>query len=259
MSSPHHTSSPYECCLAKTKAPKEHMEEEWKLVSKEKRAWEEAECLTHEEAVKKVQEKAERKVEEEHRAQEEAVRAREEAERLAKEAAVREEVVKRVVEAVEERADTERRAVKEHLWEAVGQQSEMVVASLQVAKPSRRMTVVGPSALGCRVSGVQDPCTRCCSKGTSCMLSTAKEKTMACEVCHHAKVSYSWMKKTTGESRKWKWMWRSKKVEEVEVVDVDKEQPHFVVLQHLVEEHQDALRALTMTLDTLSTDFLKFQ
>ncbi|KAG6328356.1 hypothetical protein ID866_10732 [Astraeus odoratus] len=66
-----------------------------------------------------------------------------------------------------------------------------------------------------------------------------------------------------GELRKWKWVWRSEEVEEIEVNDMDKDKdeewPHFAVLQHLAEEHQDALGALTITLDMLSTDFLAFQ
>ncbi|KAG6327339.1 hypothetical protein ID866_11750, partial [Astraeus odoratus] len=229
----------------------------------EKRAREEAERLAHEEATKKAQEEAERKVEEEHKAREEAARAQEEAERLAKEAAEREEAAKRAAEAAEERADAERRAVEEHLWEAAGQRSETAVAPPQVAKPSGRMMVAGPSAPGRRVSGVQDPCTRCRNKGTPCVLGVAKGKTMACKVCCHAKVSCSWSKKTVGELRKWKQVQRSEEAQEVEVVDVDededKEWPHFVVLQHLAEEHRDALRVLTTTLDTLSMDFLKFQ
>ncbi|KAG6327775.1 hypothetical protein ID866_11314 [Astraeus odoratus] len=117
----------------------------------------------------------------------------------------------------------------------------MAVAPPWVAKPSGRMTMAGPSTPGCRASGVQDPCTRCCNKVTPCMLSMAKGKTTACKACHHVKVSCSWMKKTAGELRKWKWVQRSEEVEKIEVVDMDKdkdkEQPHFVVLQHLVEEH----------------------
>ncbi|KAG6326416.1 hypothetical protein ID866_12673 [Astraeus odoratus] len=284
MSSPHRTSSPHECCLAKTKAPKERMEEEWRLISEgkldpilsndekmaeiqrqdeaEKRAREEAEHLAHEEAARKAQEEAERKAQEEHRTQEEAARVREEAERLAKEAAEREEAAKRAVEAAEERVDTERRAVKERLWEAVGQRSEMAVAPPRVAKPSGRMTVGGSSASACRASGVQDPCTRCHNKGTPCVLGATKGKTTACEACRHAKVSCSWSKRTVGESRKWKRVQRSEEVDEIEAIDVgedeDEEQPHFAVPQHLVEEHRDALGALTMTLDTLSMDFLAF-
>ncbi|KAG6327032.1 hypothetical protein ID866_12057 [Astraeus odoratus] len=302
MSSPRHTLSPHIHCLAKTKAPGERTEEEWRLVSKgeldpvssddektaemqdqekkrrvevrkeehqrrrdeaEKRAQEEAECLACEEAARKAQEEAERKVQEECRAQEEAARAREEAERPAKEATEREEAAKRAAEAAEERADAERRAVKEHLWEAAGQRLETAVAPPWVAKPSRRMTVAGPSTSGRRASGVQDPCARCCNKGTLCVLGAAKGKTTACEVCRHAKVSCSWSKRTVGESRKWKRVRRSEEVDEIEAVDVgedeDEERPHFVVLQHLAEEHQDALGALTTTLDTLSMDFLAFQ
>ncbi|KAG6329090.1 hypothetical protein ID866_9999 [Astraeus odoratus] len=287
MSSPHCTLSPHEHCLAKTKAPKECTEEEWRLISQGKldpvssddkktaemrdqekkqrveRAWEEAEHLACEEATKKAQEEAERKVEEEHKAQEEAVRAREEAERLAKEVMEREEAAKRAAEAAEERADAKRRAVEERLWEAAGQQSETAVAPLQVAKPSGRMTMGGSSAPACRASGVQDPCAWCRNKGTLCVLGATKGKTMACEACHHAKVSCSWSKKMVGESRKWKWAWRSEETEGIEVINVDKEEdqewPHFAVLQHLAEEHPDALGALMMTLDTLSTDFLEFQ
>ncbi|KAG6327478.1 hypothetical protein ID866_11611 [Astraeus odoratus] len=271
MSSPHCTSSFHECCLAKTKAPKECTEEEWKLVfegkldpvlsddekmaemqdqEKKQRVEEEAKHLAHKEAMKKAQEEAERKAEEEHRVQEEAARAREEAERLAKEATAREEVAKRAAEAAEEGQMPR------------GGPLRSICGRRQVAKPSRRMMVVGPSTSGCRVFGVQDPCTRCCNKGTPCVLGMAKEKTMACKACCHAKVSCSWIKKTAGESRKWKQMWRSEEAEEVEAIDVDedkdKEQLHFVVPQHLAEQHQDTLRALIMTLDTLSTDFLEF-
>ncbi|KAG6328459.1 hypothetical protein ID866_10630 [Astraeus odoratus] len=293
MSSPCCTLSPHERCLAKTKAPKERTEEEWKLVSEgeldpmssddkktaemrdQEKKWrvevwkeehrrrqDEAEKRAQEEAEHLVREEATRKAEEECKAQEEAARAREEAKRLAKEAVEREEAVKRAAEAVEERADTKRRAVEEHLWEAVGQWSEMAVAPPRVAKPSGRMMVAGPSASGCRASGVQDPCTWCRNKGTLCILGAAKGKTTACKVCHHAKVSCSWTKKMVGELRKWKWMRRSEEAEEAEVIDVDEdedeEQPHFVVPQHLVEEHQDTLGALMMTLDTLSMDFLEF-
>ncbi|KAG6328742.1 hypothetical protein ID866_10347 [Astraeus odoratus] len=219
-----------------------------------KKVQEEAEQKAQEEAEQRAQEEAERKAEEECRVQEAVARAKEDAER--------EDAAWRAAEAVEERADAKRRGLEEWLWEVAGQQSGTAVAPLQVAKPSGRMMVVGPSALGCRVSGVQDPCTRCCNKGTPCMLSAAKGKTMACEACHHVKVSCSWTKKTAGESRKWKWVQRLEETEEIEVIDVDKDEdkewPHFVVLQHLAEEHQDALRALMMTLDTLSMDFLEF-
>ncbi|KAG6326218.1 hypothetical protein ID866_12871, partial [Astraeus odoratus] len=265
MSSPHCTPSPHEVLLAKTMDAHQCTEAKWCLISegeldpvlsdnkhmakmrgwekkwrvevwKEEHRWrqDEAEKRAWEEAANKAQEEAERKVVEECKAQEEAVRAQEEAERLAKEAAEREEAAKRAAEAVEERADAKRRAIKECLWEAAG----------------------------CRVSGVQNPCTRCHNKGTPCMLSAAEGKTTACKACHHAKVSCSWTKKTAGELRKWKWAWKSEEAEEIEVVEVDKdedeEQLHFAVPQHLAEEHRDTLGALTTTLDTLSMDFLEF-
>ncbi|KAG6327480.1 hypothetical protein ID866_11609 [Astraeus odoratus] len=234
------------------------MEEECCLVLEvEKRAWEEAKHLACKEATKKVQEEAEQKAQEEaeRRAEEEC--KVQEAVARAKEEAEREEAVWRATEAAKERANAERRALEERLWKTVGQCLEMAVAPPQVAKPSRRMMVVGPSAPAWKASGVQDPCMRCCNKGTLCILGTAKGKTMAC------KVGCSWSKKMVGESRKWKWVWRSEEVEEIEGVNVDEDedekQLHFAVLQHLMEEHQDTLRALTMTLDTLSTDFLAFQ
>ncbi|KAG6326774.1 hypothetical protein ID866_12314 [Astraeus odoratus] len=65
------------------------------------------------------------------------------------------------------------------------------------------------------------------------------------------------------ETHKWKRAQRSEETEDTEVVDVDKDKdeewPHFVVPQHLAEEHRDTLRALTTALDTLSMDFLEFQ
>ncbi|KAG6328186.1 hypothetical protein ID866_10903 [Astraeus odoratus] len=120
----------------------------------------------------------------------------------------------------------------------------------------------GSSAPAHRASGVQDPCTWCCNKGTPGVLGATKGKTTACKACCHAKVSCSWSKRMVGESRKWKRVWRSEEVGEIEAVDVgedkDEEQLHFAVPQHLVEEHWDALGALMTTLDTLSTDFLEF-
>ncbi|KAG6326924.1 hypothetical protein ID866_12164 [Astraeus odoratus] len=67
-----------------------------------------------------------------------------------------------------------------------------------------------------------------------------------------------------GKMCKQKWVWHSEEMEGREVVNVDtdddedEEQSHFAVLTHLAEEHRDTLGALTMTLDTLSTDLLKF-
>ncbi|KAG6326502.1 hypothetical protein ID866_12587 [Astraeus odoratus] len=95
------------------------------------------------------------------------------------------------------------------------------------------MMVVGPSTPAWRASGVQDPCTRCCNKGTLCVLGAAKGKATVCEACHHTKVSCSWSKKMAGEMRKWKQAWRSEEVEETEIIDMDKDededQPHFVI------------------------------
>ncbi|KAG6326371.1 hypothetical protein ID866_12718 [Astraeus odoratus] len=208
----------------------------------EKRAREEAEHLAHEEAAKKAQEEAERKAEEERKVQEEAARAREEAERRAKEAVAREEAVRRAAKAAEERADAERRALEEQLWEVAGQRSEMVVAPPRVAKPSGRMTMVGPSAPGWRASGVQDPCTRCRNKGTSCVLGIAKGKTLACEACRHTKVSCSWMKKMAGETCKRKQVRHSEEMEGREVVDMDvdddedEERLHFAAIETIADE-----------------------
>ncbi|KAG6326793.1 hypothetical protein ID866_12296, partial [Astraeus odoratus] len=204
------------------------MEEEWHLISEgelnpvssddenmeeaEKRAWEEAEHLACEEAAKKVQEEVERKAEEEHKAQEEAAkREREE----------RETAVRMAQEAAEAWADAERRALEERLWDVVAQHSETAVAPLQVAKPGRRMSVAGPSVPGRRASGVQDPCTWCCNKGTLCVLGMAKGKTMVCEVCHHAKVSCSWMKRMVGEVQKKKRVCRLEEVDNIEMIEAD--------------------------------------
>ncbi|KAG6325848.1 hypothetical protein ID866_13241 [Astraeus odoratus] len=160
MSSPCHTLSPHKTLLAKTKEPRECMEEEWHLISegeldpvlsddeymakmqdweKKQRVEEEAECLAREEAANKVQEEVERKAEEERKAQEEAAkREREE----------REMAMQMAREAVEAWADAERRALEERLWDTAVQHSEMAVAPLWVAKPGRRMSVAGPSVPG---------------------------------------------------------------------------------------------------------------
>ncbi|KAG6327840.1 hypothetical protein ID866_11249 [Astraeus odoratus] len=168
------------------------------------------------------------------------------------------------MEAAEERVDAERRALEKRLWEVAGQQLAMAVVPLWIAKPSGRMTMAGPSAPGRRASGVQDPCTRCHNKGTFCVLGTAKGKTTACEACRHTKVSCSWMRKMVGETHKQKQVQHLEEMEVKEVIDMDadedkdEEQSHFVVPTHLAEEHRDALRALMMTLDTLSTEFYEF-
>ncbi|KAG6326120.1 hypothetical protein ID866_12969, partial [Astraeus odoratus] len=208
----------------------------------ENRAREEAERLACEEAARK---EAERKVEEEHKAQEEAVkREREE----------RETATWMAWEAAEARADAERRALEERLWDAAAQRSEMTVAPPRVAKPGGRMA-----------SGVQDPYTRCCNKGTLCVLGTAKGKTTACEACRHAKVSCSWTKRSVGEAQKKKRVCRLEEADDVEMMEAgenDEEEEmrsHFAVLPHLAEEHRDVLGALMATLDTLSTEFYEFQ
>ncbi|KAG6329252.1 hypothetical protein ID866_9837 [Astraeus odoratus] len=201
--------------------------------------------------MKKAWEEAERQAEEAHKVQEEA-RAKEEAERIAREAAEREEAAKRAAEAVEERANIERRALEERLWEAVGQWSETAVAPPQVAKPSRRMTMGGPSAPGWR----------CHNKGTLYGLGVAKGETMACKACHHTKASCSWSKKMTRETQKQKqvqWLEETEDMEMIEVGEDNEEvQSHFAVLTHLMEDHWDTLGVLMTMLDTLSMDFLTF-
>ncbi|KAG6327610.1 hypothetical protein ID866_11479, partial [Astraeus odoratus] len=198
-------------------------------------AHEEAKKKAWEEAKQKAQEEAERKAEEECKVQE-AAAAR------AKEVTEREVAAWRAAEAAEERADTERRALEERLWEMVGQQSEttgqwleMAVAPLQIAKPSGRMTMAGSSTTGRRASGVQDPCTRCCNKGTLCILGAARGKTMACETDGREVINMD------------------------DKEDKEEEQSHFPVPTHLAEEHWDALRVLMTMLDVLSMDFLTFQ
>ncbi|KAG6326044.1 hypothetical protein ID866_13045, partial [Astraeus odoratus] len=264
MSSPRHTLSPHKTLMAKTKDPQEHMEEEWCLVSEGKLnpvlsndedtakiAWEEAEHLACKEATRKVQEEAERKAEEEHKAQEEAVkREREE----------RETAAQMAWEAAEAWANAEQRALEERLWDMVVQRSEMVAAPLWVAKPGRRMSVAGPSIPGQWASGVQDPCTQYRNKGTLCVLGAAKGKTTACEACRHAKVSCSWMKRMAGEAQKRKRVHHLEEADDVEMLEASEEETwsHFTVPPHLVEEHQDAFGVLTVTLDTLSTEFYEF-
>ncbi|KAG6325856.1 hypothetical protein ID866_13234 [Astraeus odoratus] len=207
MSSPCHTLSPHKILLVKTKDLCKSEVGGCRASSKE--------------AEKKVWEEAKRKAEEECKVQEAAARAKEEAERMARETTERRER-----EAMEEWADAEQRALKERLW-------ELVVAPLQVAKPSGRMSMARPSTTG----------QRCCNKGTLCVLSAAKGKTMVCEACHHMKASCSWMKKTTGEVWRRKWVWHLEEMEDMEMMEAsedDEEEEmwsHFAVLSHLMEEH----------------------
>ncbi|KAG6326192.1 hypothetical protein ID866_12897, partial [Astraeus odoratus] len=271
-----HTPSPNDMATAKVKDPWQCTEEDWTLVSEaeldpvlsddEGMAWlqkqdEEQREAEERRVCKEVAKKAQEEAKEACKVQEEA----EKKEREEREVAVQKvwEAVEvqvdeewRAREAAEAWADAEQRAVEERLWN--------VAAPPWVAKPSGRMSVAGPSASGQRASGVQDPCTRCCNKGTHCILSAAKGKTTVCEACHHMKVSCSWMRKTTGEAQKRKWVHRLEEVEDVEIVEVDEGdeddevQSHFVVPPHLVEDHWDALGVLTTTLDTLSTEFYEF-
>ncbi|KAG6325998.1 hypothetical protein ID866_13091, partial [Astraeus odoratus] len=256
MSAFHHTPSSNNTATAKVKDPQQCMEEDWSLVleaeldpmssnDEDEEQREAEERRVHEEVVKKAWEEAEEacKVQEEV-----AKREREE----------REVTVQKAQKAAEAQADAEWRALEERLWDVAVQHSETVAAPPQVAKPGGRMSVVGPSASGQRASGVQDPCTWCCNKGTHCILSAAKGKTMACEVCRHMKVSCSWVRKTTGEVQKRKQVRHSEEVEDVEIVEADEVWLHFVVPPHLVEDHQDTLGALTTTLD-MSTEFYKFR
>ncbi|KAG6328383.1 hypothetical protein ID866_10706 [Astraeus odoratus] len=225
MSAFHCTPSPNDTATTKVKDPWQCTEEDWMLIleaelnpvlssdeDEEQREAEERRAC--EEAVKKAWEEAERQAAEACRVQEEA----EKKEREEREAAG---------EAAEAWADAEQRAVEERLW-------DVVVAPPQVAKPGGRMSVAGPSASGWRASGVQDPCTWCCNKGTLCVLSMAKGKTMACEVCHHMKVSCSWTKKMAGEVWKKKWV-------------------------HCLEETDNVEMVGVTTLDMLSMEFYKFQ
>ncbi|KAG6328233.1 hypothetical protein ID866_10856 [Astraeus odoratus] len=233
MSSFCRTSSLHKHCLAKTKAPKECTEEEWRLVSK----GELNPMSSDDEKTAEIEEGR-------GGAQEEAVkREREE----------REAAAWMAWEAVEVQADAEQRALEERLWDAAVQHLETVVAPLRVAKPGRRMA-----------SGVQDPCTQCHNKGILCILGAAKGKTTACEACCHAKVSCSWTKRMAREARKRKQVCCSEEVDNVEMVEASKDnkeeetQLHFAVPPHLVEEHRDTPRALTATLDMLSTEFYEF-
>ncbi|KAG6327024.1 hypothetical protein ID866_12065 [Astraeus odoratus] len=280
MSAFHRTPSPNDMATAKVKDPWQHTEEDWMLVSeaeldpvlsndegmvqlqkqekkwqlevwrdecrqKQDKEWREAEeRRACEEAVKKAWEEAE----EVHKVQEEAEKKeREEREAAAQKAweaaEAQADKERRAREAAEVWADAEERAVKERLWNVVVQHLEMVAAPPWVAKPGGRMSVVGPSTSGWRASGVQDPCTWCCNKGTCCVLGMAKGKTMACEVCCHVKVSCSWTKKMTGEVQKKKWVCHLEEVDDVEMVEASKDNEeedawsHFAVPPHLAEEH----------------------
>ncbi|KAG6327021.1 hypothetical protein ID866_12068 [Astraeus odoratus] len=271
-----HTPSPNNMATAKVNDPQQHMEEDWTLILEaelnpmlsddEDKEWREAE---ERRACEEVAKKAWEEAKEACKAQEEVEKKeREEREAAAWKAweAVEVQADKewRAREAAEAQADAEQRSVKERLWNVVVQCSEMVAAPPWVAKPGRRMSVVGPSTSGQRASGVQDPCTQCCNKGTCCILGMAKGKTMACEACCHTKVSCSWTKKTTGEVQKKKWVCCSEEADDVEMVEASEDNEeedawlHFTVLPHLAEEHRDTLRALTTTLDTLSMEFYKF-
>ncbi|KAG6328019.1 hypothetical protein ID866_11070 [Astraeus odoratus] len=181
------------------------MEEDWTLIS-------EAELDPVSSDDKGMAQLQEQEKKQQLEVQEEAVK---------KEREEREAATWKAQEAAEVWADAEWRALEERLWDVVAQCSEMAVAPPQVVKPGGRMSVVGPSIPGRRASGVQDPYTWCHNKGTLCILGMAKGKTMACEACHHMKVSCSWMKRMAGEA------WKKK--------------------------------VLMATLDMLSTEFYEFQ
>ncbi|KAG6325857.1 hypothetical protein ID866_13232, partial [Astraeus odoratus] len=286
MSAFHHTPSPNDMATAKVKDPWQCTEEDWMLVLEAKLN----PVSSNDEGIAQLQKREKkRRLEvwrDEHRQKQDEKRREAEERRACEEAAkkaweeakevhkVQEEAEKkerkereaaRTREAAEAWANAEQRAVEERLWNVAAQCSEMAAAPPWVAKPGERMSVAGPSTSGWRASGVQDPCTQCCNKGTHCILGIAKGKTMACEACHHVKVSCSWTRKMTGEAWKRKQVCHLEEAEDVEIVEVDegnednKVWSHFAVPPHLVEDHQDTLGALTMTLDTLSMEFYEFQ
>ncbi|KAG6327051.1 hypothetical protein ID866_12038 [Astraeus odoratus] len=234
-----HTPSLNDTTAVKVKDPWQCMEEDWMPVSEAKLD----PVSSDDEGTVQLWKQDEGWREAEERRVHEEV-AQEEAEK--KEREEREAAAWKAWEAVEVWVDAEWRALKERLWDAAVQHSETVVAPPQVAKPGRRMSVAGPSTSGQRVSGVQDPCTWGCNKGTLCVLGMAKGKTMACKACHHVKVNCSWMK-MTGEVWKKKWVHCLEETDNVEMVEVSKDdkeedaQSHFAVPPHLMEEHQDAL------------------
>ncbi|KAG6328005.1 hypothetical protein ID866_11084, partial [Astraeus odoratus] len=250
MSAFHCTPSLNDMAAAKVKDAQQCMEEDWTLVSEaeldpmlsdDKGMREAEERRAHKEVAKKAWEEAERQAKEACRVQEEAEK---------KEREEREVATWKAQEAAEAWADAEWRALEERLWDTAAQHSETVVAPLWVAKPGGRMSVAGPSIPGQRASGVQEPCTWCHNKGTLCILSVAKGKTMACEACCHMKVRCSWMKRMVGEAQKKKQVHHSEEVDDIEMMEASKDNEeketwsHFTVPPHLTEEHQDTLRAL---------------
>ncbi|KAG6327306.1 hypothetical protein ID866_11782 [Astraeus odoratus] len=244
MSAFHHTPSPNDMATTKVKDPQQCTKEDWTLVSEAKLdpvssndkvqrdecRWKQDEEQREAEERRACKEVAKKAWEEAERQAEEVCRAQEEAEK--KEREEREAATQKAQEAAEAQADAEQRALEKRLWDAAVQCLDMAVAPSWVAKPGGRMA-----------SGVQDPCTQCCNKGTLCILDAAKGKTMACEACHHVKVSCSWMKRMVGEAWKKKQVHCSEEVDDIEMVEASEDNEeeetwlHFAVLPHLVEEH----------------------
>ncbi|KAG6329621.1 hypothetical protein ID866_9468 [Astraeus odoratus] len=241
--------SPNDVATAKVKDSQQCTEEDWTLVSeaeldpmlsndKNEEQREAEERRACEEAAKKAWEEAERQAKEACKVQEATEKEREEREAAVQKAWEAVEAwadkEQRAREAAEAWVDDKQRALEDRLWEEESRWNAEKVVGPSPSSMSKRHSK-GP--------GPQDPCVRCWSKGMHCIL------------C-------SWTKRLTNEKHKQKRVHRS---EGREVVTVNKDEEeeeeclHFMVPPHLAEDHWDALRALIITLDTLSMEFYDFQ
>ncbi|KAG6328709.1 hypothetical protein ID866_10380 [Astraeus odoratus] len=135
----------------------------------------------------------------------------------------------------------------------------------RAADRQHKLSMVIPAGgLMCRstsglFSGTRAPCDRCASQRPplKCKPGVAKGKSTACELCHRAKASCSWLKTAGGVTQKQRRMEAKEDDGEDDYNEGNETEGEgdFTVLPALAQEHQDALGALTMTLSALLKEF----
>ncbi|KAG6327155.1 hypothetical protein ID866_11934 [Astraeus odoratus] len=211
----------------------------WKKVKegrmKERTAERRRKCKEEEQRVCMEAEQREREAAEQKRKEEEEAWRAEEAEKEAEEA-------EKEAEEAEKAAEAQRRAADRQCKPSV----------VIPAGGSTHRSISGPSL------GTQAPCDRCMSQRPPlrCIPGMAKGKSTACESCHKVKVSCSWSKAARGVAHKWRrTQTKEDNGEDDKEDDEDDGEGDFAVLPALVQEHRDALGALTTTLSTLLKEF----
>ncbi|KAG6328034.1 hypothetical protein ID866_11055, partial [Astraeus odoratus] len=225
-------------CLKDAKVQAEHTVEDWELVSEASLNPNSDDDKATNDLWKKVKEDCMKE-----RAAERRWKCEEEEQRLQAEAGqkVQEEAEWLVRQEAEQKKEEEEKAQ----W--AGEAKQSAEEAVRAAEAQRR-TVEGQ----CKLS-IVIPMGGSSHRSTSGM---ARGKLTACKPCCKAKVSCSWLKAAGGVTQKQRRMEAKEDDGEDNKEDnEDDSEGDFTVLLALVQEHRDALSALTMTLSTLLKEF----